>query len=227
MKKIIETADGSHTLYSEKWKENYHSLNGAITESALVFIENGLRYLPSIINPLKILEVGFGTGLNALLSWQEVHSITRRIHYVAIEPEPVEKEIWSRLNYSGFLEGGTQHSAFIDIHEAVWGSPVYIGENFILNKIQLKFQEIELQEGVFNLVYLDAFSYDAHPELWEESIFRKLYAAMSKGGILTTYAAKGEIRRSMQAAGFVVERLPGPPGKREMLRAQKDYGSKK
>lgn len=217
---IIQTGDGSHTLHSEG-TEHYHSVNGAWTESSYVFIDQGFKQVPGIVNPLRVLEVGFGSGLNALLSWEASQAELRRVHYVGIDIAPIEKAIWSRLNYTDFLENKSAYEAFREIHLAPWDTPVFIGEQFVLHKLKQSILDVELKEGVFFLVYFDLFSFDENPELWSLPVFEKLYAAMAPGGILVTYAAKGEVRRTLEEAGFRTERLPGPPGKREMLRATK------
>ena len=220
-KKLIDTADGSHTVRMEDDQETYHSVNGAWTESMHVFIEHGFRYLPSIINPVKILEVGFGTGLNAFMTWLEVRNSLRKVHYIGIEPAPVPKSVWAILNYPDFADCEEAYPAFRDIHLASWGTPVFFGENFILNKLEERLENVELQNASFDLVYFDAFSFDVNPDLWTEAIFRKIHGAMRNGGVLVTYSSKGDVRRAMIAAGFKVERIPGPPGKREMMRASR------
>ena len=217
---IIRTRDGSDTLQIGG-SEHYHSLNGAWTESSYVFIDQGFKQVPVIVNPLRILEVGFGSGLNALLTWEAAQSALRRVHYVGVDIEPLDKAVWTRLNHADYLEQNDGYEAFLEMHQAPWDTPVFIGEQFVLHKLKQSILDIALKEGAFFLVYFDLFSFDENPELWSLPVFEKLYAAMAPGGILVTYAAKGEVRRTMEAAGFDTERLPGPPGKREMLRAMR------
>lgn len=218
---IIQTEDGSHTLLSEGNSEHYHSAKGAWTESKYVFIEQGFQQIPKIVNPIRVLEVGFGTGLNALLSWEIAQSGLRRVHYVGLDVSPVERSVWAKLNYPDFLEYEKGYEAFREMHLAPWDTPVFIGEQFVLHKIVQSILDVEFKSGAFFLVYFDLFSFDVNPDLWALPVFEKLYTAMAPGGILVTYAAKGEVRRTMEEAGFQTERLPGPPGKREMLRAIK------
>jgi len=212
---ITETADGSHTLSLPGGQETYHSRYGAIQESAHVFIRNGL--LVTTASPLSILEVGFGTGLNALLTLQEAARTGRRIHYTALERYPVPLEIISRLNYCDLLDVDCEW--FRRMHSLPWaGKEQLLTAGFSLLKIQDDLLTCRLP-GKYDLVYFDAFSAAAQPEMWTTEVFSKTGSAMTPGGILVTYAAKGSVRRALQQTGFRVERLPGPPGKREMIRA--------
>ena len=201
--------------------EHYHSTNGALQESALVFIHNGLHYVPDCIKEINLLEVGFGTGLNALLTVLEAKKQRRKINYIAIEPEPITEDILGKLNYSSVIGGTESAGYFRKIHEAGWVYPTFLSDYFIISKIQAKLQEVTLRDEQFHLVYFDAFGPEVQPELWTEDVFAQLYKCMKPNGILVTYSCKGTVKRALKAAGFTIEKLPGPAGKREVLRAMK------
>lgn len=221
-KTIIETtADGSHTLFVPDLNEHYHSTHGALQESELVFIQNGLQHIPACIKEINVLEVGFGTGLNALLSVIEAKKQKRKINYVAIEPEPVEKEILEQLNFVSVIGGTEAIGYYKKIQEAGWIYPVILSDYFIINKIQARLEDISLRDEQFHLIYFDAFGPDVQPELWTEKVFAQLYKCLKPEGILVTYSCKGTVKRALKAAGFETEKLPGPAGKREVLRATK------
>jgi tRNA U34 5-methylaminomethyl-2-thiouridine-forming methyltransferase MnmC len=215
---IIKTSDGSHSLYLKDRDETYHSKHGAIQESRHVFIGAGLRpIIESGLKEINILEVGFGTGLNALLTLIEAEKSKLVIRYTSLEAFPLSIEVINQLNYGTVLEADNE---FKKIHESPWKEPQKISSNFTLKKEETRLEDFE-PEDQFDLVYFDAFAPTVQPELWTESIFRKMYAALNNGGVLVTYCSKGAVRRAMIAVGFTVERLPGPPGKREILRARK------
>lgn len=219
-KEIIITADGSSTIYLPKWDENYHSKHGAIKEAYHVFIKNGLDLFKNN-SKVCVLEVGFGTGLNCFISYLE--SIKRKlvIDYEGVEGYPLQAEEILELNYINELKAEKFKLDFDKIHSKAWGSKIKLGSKFNLLKRKHFFEEIKDKDR-FNLIYFDAFGARVQPELWTEEIFAKMYVALKNNGILVTYSAKGSVRRAMQAVGFEVERLPGPPGKREMLRARKN-----
>ncbi len=218
---LTTTADGSHTLFVPALNEHYHSTNGALQESELVFINHGLHYIPECIKDINLLEVGFGTGLNALLTVLEAKKLRRKINYVAIEPEPVETDILELLNYAS-VKGGTEAEGYFKkLHATDWRQPAFLSDYFIISKIQAKLEEISLRDEQFHLVYFDAFGPDVQPELWSEHIFTQLYKCMKPDGILVTYSCKGTVKRVLKASGFTIEKLPGPAGKREVLRAVK------
>lgn len=221
-KLVLEiTADGSHTLFVPHLDEHYHSTNGALQESNHVFILNGLQHLPVALTEINLLEVGFGTGLNALLTVLEAKKSRRKINYVAIEPEPVTDLIIEKLNFTSVI-GGTEASGyFAKLHKAGWIYPAYLSDYFIISKIQEKLENISLSESQFHLIYFDAFCPAVQPELWTEQTFTQLYNCLKPGGILVTYSCKGSVKRALKAAGFVIEKIPGPLGKREILRASK------
>lgn len=212
---LVLTADGSHTLYVPEIDENYHSTHGAVQESKHIFIEAALLFCKK--TTINILEIGFGTGLNALLTAVEAAKLAKTIHYTTLEKFPIPTKTALQLNYS---ELTAQNLMFENIQKAEWGKVVEINNGFSINKIECDFTEATFNEK-FDLVYFDAFSPEKQPEMWTEKQFLKIYNACNAGAILTTYCAKGVVRRTLQAVGFNVERLPGPPGKREILRAIK------
>lgn len=244
MKRIIEqTEDGSATLFVPELNEHYHSVKGALTESRHIFIDMGLK-AASATRP-HILEIGFGTGLNALLTLEAAEAERRHIYYTGIELYPLAWEEVEILRYSG-------NPLFKALHEAPWEEDADITPHFTLHKMQADARELKVERGElkvamqqdsavnfqvstvnsqlstlnfppsFDVIYFDAFAPEKQPEMWDEQIFRALYASMNRNGVLTTYCAKGSVRRMLQAVGFKVERLPGPPGgKREILRASK------
>jgi len=215
---IITTEDGSHSLFLPHLDETYHSRHGAVQESNHVFITNGLHYTAAQKKSLRLLEVGFGTGLNAFLTMQYAGTNNVHVHYTTLETAPLQKEVYQALNYAS--QDLPAEQSFLALHNAAWSHSSSINKNFTLEKKQISIQEFS-SNADFDLVYYDAFGPPTQPEMWIADIFSKLYSLMSSGGVLVTYCAKGEVRRNMQAAGFAVERLPGPPGKREMLRATK------
>jgi tRNA U34 5-methylaminomethyl-2-thiouridine-forming methyltransferase MnmC len=211
------TRDGSHTLYLPEMDETYHSINGAVTESLHVFIKNGSH--ASEKNPMNILEIGFGTGLNAWLTAVEAEKSNLKIHYTSYELYPLADEIIA-LNYP--KEYGKEHAElFTQLHQSEWGKTVQLTSHFSLKKIKGDITKASIDSG-FDLIYYDAFAPTKQPEMWTEDIFKKMFDSLSVNGILVTYCAKGDVRRTMQKVGFSVEKLPGPPsGKREMLRGRK------
>ena len=215
------TSDGSHTLTTDQFpEETYHSTNGAINESRIVFIEAGLKPL-LIKNPenLNILEIGFGTGLNAFLTLIEIDNRqTTHIKYVGVEAYPISKEIAEQLNYPDLLNFESNY--FLELHKCETNKTVRINKYFILQKIEADFKTFDVPEK-FDLVYYDAFSPATQPELWEQSMLQKIYDLMKPKGVLTTYCAKGAFKRTLKAVGFEIEALPGPSGKREITRAIK------
>ena len=207
--------DGSHTLYVPELDEHYHSVFGARTESMHVFIKSGLAYLEK--QDIKILEIGFGTGLNALLT--ALNKGSKKIEYHSIEKYPLKSETEEALIFSP-NQTDEETSVFKAIHEAPWNELTEIIPNFKLLKFEDDLLTVQFNTK-YDLVYFDAFGPDVQPELWTKEIFQEIFNLMNSNGILTTYSAKGAVRRAMQSAGFKVERLPGPPKKREMLRCTK------
>lgn len=217
-RKIITTADGSKTIQLEDWNEQYHSIHGAVQEAYHVFIKNGLSQFQN--QEIAILEIGFGTGLNALISMVEAPKQKLKVSYVGVEAYPVVLEEVNQLNYIGALDFEEHRIQFLNMHTTDWEVEQQITPDFNLLKRKLDFREIH-DQNLFNLIYFDAFGYRVQPELWSEAVFKHMFEALLPKGVLVTYSAKGSVRRAMQSVGFEVERLPGPPGKREMLRARK------
>jgi len=227
-KSLIITKDGSHTVSIPEMNVSYHSLHGAIQESMHVFIHEGLRFFITK-NPtteIHVLEMGFGTGLNALLSLMEA-SRNLNIHYTAIELFPLTIEEVKTLNYCEQLKREDLLTSFGIMHHCEWERDVAINPFFTIHKLQLSLLDIG-NSIIFHdsslrpdIIYFDAFAPAAQPELWTREVFKMLYSILKGNGVLVTYCSKGEVRRAMQSAGFVVEKVPGPPGKREIIRAVK------
>lgn len=219
-RELLRTGDGSLTIRLPEWNEQYHSHHGAIAEAAHVFLHMGLDHLTAKQNarPIAILEVGFGTGLNTLMTWQLAGSQGISVDYRTLEAFPVQPQEYKQLNYPELLEADPE--IYDRMHSLPWESPQELDQGFNLHKIQTRFEDYQTS-GDRHLIYFDAFGPRVQPELWTEEVFEKMYDELLPAGVLVTYSAKGSVRRAMQAAGFEVERLPGPPGKREMLRATK------
>jgi tRNA U34 5-methylaminomethyl-2-thiouridine-forming methyltransferase MnmC len=218
-REIITTADGSKTIRITDWNEQYHSVHGAIQEAYHVFIKNGLSLFRD--RDLSILEIGFGTGLNTFITLLESRKYGLNINYRGVEAYPVNEGEWGQLDYTIALNAVDQGPFFLKMHQTPWEEPCEIAHNFQLWKQKKDFRDIS-DMAEYDLIYFDAFGSRVQPELWTETIFNTMYRALRPGGALVTYAAKGTVRRAMQTVGFKVERLPGPPGKREMLRAIKE-----
>ncbi|MBJ7879384.1 tRNA (5-methylaminomethyl-2-thiouridine)(34)-methyltransferase MnmD [Gelidibacter salicanalis] len=236
-RKIITTADGSKTIQIEEWNEQYHSIHGAIQEANHVYIKHGLLFCFDILAGLRpvlksedslnensrnlsVLEIGFGTGLNCFLTLLEAEKHTVDIQYCGVEAFPISAEEMEALNYVEELQVNERKHVFDQLHLSAWEHDVPLTPHFKLQKQQKLFKDITAKNQ-FDLIYFDAFGARVQPELWTESIFRIMFDALKTKGVLVTYAAKGSVRRAMQDVGFSVEKLPGPPGKREMLRATK------
>ena len=217
-REIIVTSDGSTSIHLPEWDESYHSKHGAIQEAQHVFIKNGLSLFKG--QSVSILEIGFGTGLNAFITFLEVVKDNQFIDYVGVEGFPIAPEEVKQMNYVKALKAEEFDSVFATMHESVWENPVTIETNFRLTKRKQLFNEIN-DINQFDLIYFDAFGFRVQPELWSVEIFTKMYTALKSGGILVTYACRGPIKRAMIEAGFQIEKLAGPPGKREMLRGRK------
>ncbi|MBL4746778.1 MAG: tRNA (5-methylaminomethyl-2-thiouridine)(34)-methyltransferase MnmD [Flavobacteriaceae bacterium] len=217
-REIIITSDGSTTIHIPEWNEQYHSKHGAIQEAYHVFIKHGLTLFSK--EKVHILEIGFGTGLNAFITFLEHHKQELTINYTGVEAYPISKEEIAQLNYVQELDAVANKAVFDTMHTCDWETETRINNSFSLLKQQKLFKEIDCK-NCYNLIYFDAFGARVQPELWTEDIFQIMYDSLQANGVLVTYSAKGSVRRAMQAVGFEVERLPGPPGKREMLRAIK------
>jgi len=219
--KIFTTEDGSHTIYDNILNEHFHSVYGAVEESKYIFIQYGLMLNKSKSNQLNILEVGFGTGLNALLTFLENESICKKINYVAIEPFPLPERIFLDLNYNAILNRNDLKEVFLKMHYTHPNVPYYINDSFILYKLFEKLEEMQLSSYAFDLVYFDAFSPKTQPELWTVEIFEKLFKSLKNEGLLITYSSSGEVKRNLKIAGFEIELLSGPIGKRHITLAKK------
>jgi tRNA U34 5-methylaminomethyl-2-thiouridine-forming methyltransferase MnmC len=221
-RKLIVTGDGSHSIEVPELGGTYHSIHGAIQESKHVFIEAGFNAPGRLERPgaLNIFEAGFGTGLNALLTMIESEKQNLKIYYETIELYPLMLEEAKQLNYCSVLEREDLQKNFELLHECAWAEEVVISTKFSFKKKKASLLNFETL-GTFELIYFDAFDPNTQPELWTQEIFEKMFTILRPRGILTTYSSKGTVRRAMQAAGFVVEKLPGPPGKREIVRALK------
>ena len=214
---IVTTKDGSHSLFIPDMNEHYHSSWGAITESMYVFINAGFRKIET--NTVHIFEMGFGTGLNALLTLNEILGTNQKVYYTTVEKYPLTPQEANRLNYPELVKVELKNE-FSAMHQAPWNQTTAITRRFSLTKLKSDIQELDLQ-GMFDLIYFDAFAPWKQPQLWSPDIFKMLFSQLKKSGIITTYAAKGDIRRCWQSLGLNVEKLPGPPGKREFLRGRK------
>ncbi|MCB0517229.1 MAG: tRNA (5-methylaminomethyl-2-thiouridine)(34)-methyltransferase MnmD [Chitinophagales bacterium] len=216
------TDDGSHSILATNFDALFHSQHGAIQESEVVFIQAGLAEIATKITEIRILEMGFGSGLNVFLSYLYAINHQLTLHYTALEAYPLAKETALQLNYPQILQAEQKQNIWQSIHQSSWNVWSDIEKNVLrLKKWQTFLQETHFPE-TYDLVYYDAFAPSCQPELWEQSIFEKIYRQLNEGGILCTYCSKGEVRRNMQRAGFKVEKLPGPKGKREILRARKE-----
>jgi tRNA U34 5-methylaminomethyl-2-thiouridine-forming methyltransferase MnmC len=218
-RKLIFTSDGSHSISVPDLDVTYHSIHGAIQESKHVFIEAGLKSTGSPAGTsLKIFEMGFGTGLNALLTIIEAQKIQINIYYETIEQFPLYKNEISVLNYCNQLNREDLQPLFEQLHNCEWEKEIKLASDFIFRKSKINLLTFETAE-TFKLIYFDAFDPNVQPELWTKQIFEKMFAMLEPGGILVTYSSKGDVRRALLGAGFAVEKLPGPKGKREMIRA--------
>lgn len=215
---LLTTQDGSHTIRIQPSGVTYHSIHGALTESQHVFLKHGLMDKPSDGRPIRVFEMGFGTGLNALLAMMYAESNHTSIEYISIEQYPVPPDIYTQLNYTELLE--TKQDTFLTLHTSSWNEKVQIAPHFNLHKINAAIEEFN-HDGPYDLVFFDAFGPGEHPIAWQEKVLKPIADSMSPSGILTTFCAQGAFKRTLRSLGLVVEALPGPPGKREMTRARK------
>ena len=217
-REILITQDGSTTIHLPDWNENYHSKHGAIQEAKHVFIKNGLSLFEN--RNVSILEIGFGTGLNAFITFLEAKKLNQKIDYYGVEAYPVIAEEVLQMNYVAALNAENNESVFKKMHESDWEKKIILDDHFCLTKRKQFFNEI-VDENKYDLIYFDAFGYRVQPELWSTEIFKKMYNSLKSNSYLVTYAARGVVKRSLTEVGFTVEKLEGPPGKREMFRAFK------
>lgn len=218
---IIITEDGSHSLFVPQLNEHYHSTHGAIQESRHVYIEAGFCACKS--KQINVLEVGFGTGLNAFLTLLESEKTDTKVNYTSVELYPLDYDKVKQLNYTEHISDTNKVSLFLELHTAEWNRYDEITPHFILHKIKTDFSNSNnlVTLSQFDVIYFDAFAPEKQPEMWTQQIFDNLYTMCNENAIITTYCAKGAVRRMLQSAGFTVDRLPGPPGKREILRGKK------
>ena len=217
-REIFQTLDGSTTIHLPDWNESYHSKHGAIQEAYHVFIQNGLLTFNN--QPISILEIGFGTGLNAFITYIESKKSNQKIDYYGVEAYPISADEILQMNFVSELNAAAESEVFKRMHECDWEIINQISPLFSLTKRKQFFEQID-DEDKFDLIYFDAFGYRVQPDLWSTEIFRKMYKSVKSKGTLVTYAARGVVKRSLIEVGFKVEKLPGPPGKREMFRATK------
>ena len=217
-REILITQDGSTTIHLPDWNENYHSKHGAIQEAQHVFIKNGLSLFEN--REVSILEIGFGTGLNAFITFLEAKKLNQKIDYYGIEAYPVIAAEFLQMNYVTALNAENNKAIFKKMHESDWEQKIILNDDFCLTKRKQFFDEI-VDENKYDLIYFDAFGYRVQPELWSTEIFQKMYNSLTNNSYLVTYAARGVVKRSLIEVGFTVEKLEGPPGKREMFRAFK------
>jgi len=215
---IVETREGIHTLVNNRLKEHYHSMYGSMQESLHVFIKNGLCSVNKNLPEISILEMGFGTGLNAILTYRENQVLRKYIHYTTVEAFPLPSSVTDKLNYFEYF-GKPLQPVFQKMHASRWFENIPFN-NFMLYKIQADMLEFQ-PDGAYDLVYYDAFSPTHQPELWTFEVLHKIYDACKRNAVLVTYCAKGDVKRTLKAVGFEVEIIPGPKGKREMIRAVK------
>ncbi|MBK9794403.1 MAG: tRNA (5-methylaminomethyl-2-thiouridine)(34)-methyltransferase MnmD [Sphingobacteriales bacterium] len=218
--KLVITKDGSSSLFIAELDEHYHSVHGAIQESVHVFINAGLKQKLSQQPVIQILEIGFGTGLNALLTCIEAVYEKSFINYTTIEKYPLNPTLVKELNYCALLQSDNCSEIFSAIHSANWGELIPVTDSFAIKKCKMDFKDIAFSNQ-FDIIYFDAFAPSAQPELWTDCIFASMFEALKPDGILVTYCAKGVVKRTMKNAGFILETMPGPVGKREMTRAYK------
>lgn len=217
--KIIITDDGSHTLRLDEMDENYHSTHGAAQESTHVFIKAGLSQINK--SKITIFEVGFGTALNALLTWRYAKEHNLNIQFYTIEKFPIQETIWKQLNHGKHF-GEKEELMYTQLHQAEWGKLVECNQHFSICKLNTDLNQLNWKTiATADLTYFDAFAPNKQSEMWSVEVFQNIFNKMNPEGIFVTYCAKGQVRRDLQSAGFSVERIPGPPGKREMLRAKK------
>jgi tRNA U34 5-methylaminomethyl-2-thiouridine-forming methyltransferase MnmC len=218
---IITTSDGSHSLLNTDLNETYHSTHGAIRESLHVFIKNGFDFVverKKMDAPLEILEIGFGTGLNALLTLQKATADNVKVRYTTVEAYPLEERIWNNLNYTESIGFKTIYEQF---HQSTWNEDHLITKYFTFCKINSRLEAMNLPGNFFDLIYFDAFAPSKQPEMWQASALKHVTDSMKFNASFVTYCAKGQVKRDLKSFGLMVETLPGPPGKKEMIRATK------
>jgi tRNA U34 5-methylaminomethyl-2-thiouridine-forming methyltransferase MnmC len=218
---IISTQDGSPTLVSDRFGVPYHSRYGAVQESRHVYIAAGLYYKSIVQKRLQVLDMGFGTGLNAFLLYLEARRLGLTLDLTSVEAYPVPLSVVIAMDYPGILEAESERGVFEELHRCDWNRPVELGPGVVFEKREDTFEDFPIPLGRYDLICYDAFAPVVQPHLWEQPQLCRLYDALVSGGVLVTYCAKGSFKRALQAVGFSVETLQGPPGKREMVRASR------
>ena len=217
---LIKTGDGSHSIFVPELNEHYHSTHGAINEAVHVFIQNGLLF-KSDLPEINILEIGFGTGLNALLTYLKAEELQQKVDYTTLENNPVSTSLIGQLNYTTQLQlNSLQKNIYAQMHDCVWEKSIDLSPFYSFKKLPISLVNSTFN-NYFDVIYFDAFAPEKQPEMWTDSVFQKMYNALLPQGTLVTYCAKGVVKRTLKSIGFHVESLPGPPGKREMIRAIK------
>jgi tRNA U34 5-methylaminomethyl-2-thiouridine-forming methyltransferase MnmC len=221
--KIIVTEDGSHSLYNADLNETYHSFHGAVQESKHVFIKEGLDYLKSEqgLKQINVLEVGFGTGLNALLALEWANENEIKVNFTTLEPFPLKAELYQQLNYAQFISGESVQERFLALHDAPWEVMHSQGALFSIFKTEQRLQDFEAVNK-FNVIFFDAFAPSKQSEMWELSILSLVLVGLADNGVLVTYCAQGQLKRDLKSLDMDVQTLSGPPGKKEMVRAIKN-----
>lgn len=219
-RKIIVTEDNSKTLLIPSLNETYHSTKGALTESIHVFIKEGLSKINST-STIQILEMGFGTGLNLLVTLDYVRNKNIGIDYSTIEKHPLDNSLIQALDYSKLYQNKTIIDHYLYAHQAEWGIKIQLNDEFSFTKLHQDVQFVNLQDESYDLIYYDAFGPKIQPDLWKPTLLSKMYRCLRPQGMLVTYCAQGQFKRNLKEVSFHVESLPGPPGKREMVRATK------
>lgn len=217
-KEVVVTGDGSKTIHMPELNESYHSTHGALQEAVHVFIKNGLELVEKPV--INVFELGFGTGLNAILAYRFARENEVKLNYVGVEAYPVELDMLDELDYTSLLNSD-EFTAFKQMHEVEWGQPLTIDENFSFEKIHAKVEEYESKRTDFDIIFFDAFGPRTQGELWKPDVLKRVGGLLKDDGVLTTYCAQGQFRRDLQSVGFEVTKVPGPPGKREMVVAFK------
>lgn len=221
-RQLVITKDGSHTLYVPDLQDHYHSTFGAVQESSHIYIERAFNACRLDKDKVNVLEIGFGTGLNAFLTWEESLKQKIEVDYHALEPYPLKASLTEQLNYIDFVQAEGAEAAFKMIHQAKWGTSCELSKHMTLLKSELKVQDAMLDPGHFDVVYFDAFGPEAQPELWTEKVFKKIFDSMASGAVMSTFSSKGDVKRAIKSAGFDIELIDGPPGKRTITRAWKE-----
>lgn len=219
---VKQTHDGSNTLYVPALNEHYHSIHGALQEALHVFIKHGL--LPTLekaTGPVRLLEIGFGTGLNAILTLQTLLTQNHSVFYDTLEKYPLPETLVKELHFENFILNPELLDYFYRLHAAPWNGPAAITPTFSVHKMHADLATQTFPESYYDLIYFDAFAPEKQPHLWTATIFEKLASSLKTNGTLVSYCAKGSFKRALKATGLTVEALPGPPGKREMTRATK------